>query len=77
MPKMDGITATRRIRHLSPSTAVIALTSYPDSGLFAQAMEAGAVSCLSKDVAIDQLAEVIRRAHSQKSAECASLDKEK
>ena len=63
MPGMDGVSATRAIveRHLQ--TQVIALTSFQEGSLVQDALAAGAVGYLLKDVAIDELAEAIRSAH--------------
>jgi CheY-like chemotaxis protein len=42
MPRMDGLAATRRIRHLYPSARVVIVTDYDDEDLRAAAREAGA-----------------------------------
>lgn len=62
MPRMDGIEATRRIRELYPSTQVIALTSFQDKELIQQAVQAGAIGYLLKNVTGDDLAVAIRSA---------------
>lgn len=63
MPRMDGIEATRRIRELYPSTQVIALTSFQDNELVQQAVQAGAIGYLLKNVTGDDLAAAIRSAN--------------
>jgi NarL family two-component system response regulator LiaR len=63
MPGMDGAAATRVIRASCPQTQVIALTSFQDSGLVQQAVQAGAIGYLLKDVSMSDLAEAIRSAH--------------
>jgi NarL family two-component system response regulator LiaR len=63
MPGMDGATATRIIRERYPSIRVIALTSFQDEGLVQQAMQAGAIGYLLKNVTADDLAAAIRSAH--------------
>jgi two-component system, NarL family, response regulator LiaR len=63
MPNMDGPTATRQIRAAFPQVQVIALTSHVDEMLVAQAIGAGAISYLHKDVDSDQLAVAIRAAY--------------
>jgi len=63
MPDMDGVTATRAIRHQCPQVQVIALTSFKDKGLVQDALEAGAIGYLLKDVSADELAQAIREAH--------------
>jgi NarL family two-component system response regulator LiaR len=62
MPEMDGVTATRAIRKQFPAVQVIALTSFKDSELIKNALEAGAISYLLKDVSADELARAIRAA---------------
>jgi NarL family two-component system response regulator LiaR len=63
MPEMDGATATRMIRKQFPQTQVIALTSFKEGDLIKNALEAGAIGYLLKDVSGDDLARAIRAAH--------------
>jgi NarL family two-component system response regulator LiaR len=63
MPDMDGVTATRAIRQQFPEVQVIALTSFKGKGLVEDALQAGAIGYLLKDVSADELAEAIRAAH--------------
>ena len=63
MPGVDGIEATRRIRSISPSTRVIALTSFTDDETVFPAVKAGAAGYLLKDVRPQDLAEAIRTVH--------------
>jgi NarL family two-component system response regulator LiaR len=63
MPDMDGVTATRAIRRQFPEVQVIALTSFKEEGLVQDALEAGAIGYLLKDVSADELAQAIRAAH--------------
>ena len=62
MPIMDGITATRLIRHDYPEIKVIALTSFGEARLIKDVLEAGAISYLLKKVSADDLAKAIRAA---------------
>ena len=62
MPGMDGAEATRAIRQAYPDIQVIALTSYKDDDLVQNAMQAGAIGYLLKNVTADELAEAIRSA---------------
>jgi len=55
--------ATRAIRSRWPQIQVIALTTFQEIGLARQAVEAGAICCLLKNVSADELAEAIRAAH--------------
>jgi NarL family two-component system response regulator LiaR len=57
-----GIAATRDIRAASPDTQVVLLTSYDDSRQILAAVQAGALSCLLKDIDADGLAEAVRKA---------------
>jgi NarL family two-component system response regulator LiaR len=64
LPKMDGATATRAIRQQFPQVQVIVLTSFKDGELIKNALEAGAIGYLIKDVSADEIAQAIRAAHS-------------
>ena len=64
MPDMDGVTATRLIHQQFPQVRVIALTSFKEGKLIRDALEAGAIGYLLKDVSADELAQAIRAAHS-------------
>jgi len=57
-----GIEATRSIRAASPSTQVVLLTSFEDAQQIVAAVQAGALSCLLKDVDADALADALRKA---------------
>jgi NarL family two-component system response regulator LiaR len=63
MPDMDGVTATRAIRQKYPEVQVVALTSFKDEELVQDALQAGAIGYLLKDVSADTLARAIRAAH--------------
>ncbi|MEK6754111.1 MAG: response regulator transcription factor [Chloroflexota bacterium] len=63
MPIMDGATATRTIRQKFPQVQVIALTSFKEGELIKNALEAGAIGYLLKDVSADDLVRAIRSAH--------------
>jgi NarL family two-component system response regulator LiaR len=63
MPEMNGAAATRFIRQQFPQVQVIALTSYKEGDLVKNALEAGAIGYLLKDVSADILAGAIRAAH--------------
>jgi NarL family two-component system response regulator LiaR len=63
MPDMDGATATRAIRQQYPQVQVIALTSFKEGDLVKNALEAGAIAYLLKDVSADDLVRAIRAAH--------------
>ena len=63
MPGMDGASATRAIRQQFPQVQVIALTSFKEGELIKNALEAGAIGYVLKDISADDLARAIRAAH--------------
>ena|SRR5690349_4821165 len=67
MPVMDGATATRAIRGQFPQVKVIALTSFKDGELIRNALEAGAIGYLLKDVSADDLVRAVHAAHAGRS----------
>ena len=62
IPGMDGAAATRAIRQQYPSVQVLALTSYTKEELIHEALRAGAIGFLHKDVDAQDLCHAIRRA---------------
>ena len=68
MPGMDGASATRAIRQQFPNVRVIALTSFKEGDLIKNALEAGAVGYLLKDISADELAQAIRAVYSGRAA---------
>jgi DNA-binding NarL/FixJ family response regulator len=62
MPGMDGVEATRRITAMSGSTRVLVLTTFDVDQHVVEALRAGAVGFLLKDVTSDGLVEAVRRA---------------
>jgi NarL family two-component system response regulator LiaR len=63
MPELGGVAATRAIHQRWPSVRVIALTSFQEKELVQDALQAGAIGYLLKNVSGDELAEAIRQAH--------------
>jgi NarL family two-component system response regulator LiaR len=55
-----GIAATRQIRAVSPETQIVLITSFEDAAQILAGLEAGALSCLLKDIDADALAAAIR-----------------
>lgn len=64
MPVLGGVAATRLIRQRCPQVQVIALTSFQEKELVQDALQAGAIGYLLKNISGDELAEAIRQAHS-------------
>ena len=62
MPGMDGVEATRQIKKTSPRTQIVILTSYHQDEHIFPALQAGAISCVLKDVKMEALAAAIRQA---------------
>ncbi len=67
MPGMSGVDATQVIHDTCPDTQVIALTSFSDDSTIQNALKAGAISYLMKNVSVDELAQAVRKAHQGKS----------
>jgi NarL family two-component system response regulator LiaR len=63
LPMMDGAATTRAIRQQFPQVQVIALTSFKEGELIRNALEAGAIGYLLKDVSAEDLVHAIRAAH--------------
>ena len=63
MPKLSGIEATRRIKSLLPSVAVLVLTGYDYDEYIFSLLDAGAAGYLLKSVSGDDLVGAIRAVH--------------
>ncbi len=61
MPILNGVGATRRLKQSVPECRVIVLTTFDDKETIFDALRAGAVGYLLKDVGSAQLADSIRR----------------
>jgi NarL family two-component system response regulator LiaR len=62
MPVMDGVAATAVIKKQNPGIQIIALTSFQEDELVQNALKAGAVGYLMKNVNARELASAIRTA---------------
>jgi DNA-binding NarL/FixJ family response regulator len=60
MPRIDAVTATRRIRALAPHSEVLVLTGFPQRTRIRDAMQAGATGCVLKDAPPRELLVAIR-----------------
>jgi DNA-binding NarL/FixJ family response regulator len=60
MPRLDGVTATRRILAERPETRVLVLTTFDDDSIVYDAFRAGASGFLLKTVPPARLADAIR-----------------
>ena len=63
MPELGGVAATRAIHQRWQNVQVIALTSFQEKELVQEALQAGAIGYLLKNVSGDELAEAIRQAY--------------
>jgi two-component system, NarL family, response regulator LiaR len=63
MPGMDGETTIKTIKQQFPKIQILALTSFIEEDLVKNALEAGAIGYLLKDISVDDLAKAIRAAH--------------
>jgi len=63
MPGTDGVTAIRHILSVYPHIRILALTTFKEEKLVHEALQAGAISYLLKNVSIDDLAKAIRGAY--------------
>jgi NarL family two-component system response regulator LiaR len=63
MPELGGVAATRTIHQRWPNVRVIALTSFQEKELVQDALQAGAIGYLLKNITGDELAEAIRQVH--------------
>lgn len=67
MPEMGGAVATAAIRRQWPQVQVIALTSFQEKELVREALRAGAIGYLLKNVSATDLTAAIREAHAGRS----------
>jgi two-component system, NarL family, response regulator LiaR len=63
MPELGGVAATHTIHQRWPNVQVIALTSFQEKNLVQDALQAGAIGYLLKNVSGDELAQAIQQAH--------------
>lgn len=66
MPVMDGVAATQAIKKQNPGIQIIALTSFQEDELVQNALKAGAIGYLMKNVTSRELAAAIRAARDGK-----------
>jgi len=75
MPGMGGVELTRQLKEKQPACNVIMLTLYDE--YLAQAIEAGAVGYLLKDIRREELIRAIRAVHQGRSLLDLSLSRER
>ena len=62
MPDVDGLTALREIKRLSPATQVVILTSHQGDAILFDAIKAGAVSYVLKTSGVETVVDSVRAA---------------
>jgi NarL family two-component system response regulator LiaR len=67
MPELGGVAATRAIHNKWPEIQIIALTSFQEKELVQEALQAGAISYLLKNISGEDLAEAIRSSYAGRS----------
>jgi DNA-binding NarL/FixJ family response regulator len=60
MPRLNGIEATKKIKALLPTTAVLILSAYDDDEYVFELLEAGAAGYLLKTISGDELVRAVR-----------------
>lgn len=63
MPALDGVAATEAIRRQLPDCQILMLTTFDDDAYVLDALRAGAVGYLLKDIPARDLAQAIQAAH--------------
>ncbi|MCI2957329.1 response regulator transcription factor [Agromyces atrinae] len=63
MPVMDGVEATRRIVAEHPGVAILVVTTFTTDDYVIDALKAGAMGYLLKDMAPEEIVHAIRRVH--------------
>jgi len=76
MPELDGVQAIERVRALSPSAAIIVLTTYPGDAQALRALRAGASGYLLKSCIRKDLLDTIRSVHSGRKVVTAEVAQE-
>ncbi|MDD5457817.1 MAG: response regulator transcription factor [Phycisphaerae bacterium] len=67
MPDLNGIEATRQIKHQSPNVKVIALSMHSNKKFIIEMFKAGASGYLLKDCEFEELAEALKVVYSGKT----------
>lgn len=67
MPGMNGVIATSKVKKILPQTRIIILTVYEDETHVFNAIKAGAMGYLLKDVSIDELVEAIHSVYKEEA----------
>lgn len=63
MPLLDGISATKQIKHQLPACQVLMLSTFDDDEYIIKSLQAGAGGYLLKDIPAEDLAQAVRLVH--------------
>jgi two-component system response regulator PilR (NtrC family) len=67
MPKLDGITALKKIKAISPETIVIMITAYASADSAIKAMKEGAFDYITKPFKVEEIKLIIKNALEKKN----------
>lgn len=73
MPKMDGISALKKIKATSPETIVIMITAYASTDTAIHAMKEGAYDYITKPFKIEEIKLIIRNALEKKKLQSENI----
>ncbi|MGQ9776131.1 MAG: sigma-54-dependent transcriptional regulator [Thermodesulfobacteriota bacterium] len=73
MPRVDGLSALKKIKALSPETVVIVITAYASADTAIRAMKEGAYEYITKPFKVDEIKLIIRNALEKKNLEKENL----
>jgi two-component system response regulator PilR (NtrC family) len=73
MPRLDGISALRKIKAISPETIVIMITAYASADTAIKAMKEGAYDYITKPFKIEEIKLVIKNALEKKNLQKENL----
>lgn len=73
MPKLDGISALKKIKSVNPETIVIMITAYASADTAIQAMKEGAYDYITKPFKVDEIKLIIRNALEKKQLQKENL----
>lgn len=73
MPKLDGLSALKRIKTLSPETVVVVITAFASADTAIRAMKEGAYDYITKPFKVDEIKLIIRNALEKKNLEKENL----
>ena len=76
MPVMDGVSATRKLKKVSPGSRILILTSYEDDRHVFEGIRAGAFGYLNKNCSPEELAEAIRAVHAGETIASSGIARE-